>query len=68
MRTIITHTYWARAVGQGLFLVLLNAHSNPVKQSLPHFTDEETKAQESYVTYLKSLSWKMIEPEENKMM
>ena len=51
-------------MGQGLFLVLLNAHSNPVKQGLLHFTDEETEAPENYVTYLKSLSWIMIEPEE----
>ena len=33
-------------------------------KGLPHFTDEETEAQESYVTYLKSLSWIMTEPEE----
>ena len=36
-------------MGQGLFFVLLNAHSNPVKQGLLPFTDEETEAPESYV-------------------
>ena len=48
-------------MGQRLFLALLNAHSNSMKQGLPHFTNEETEAQESYVTYPKSHSLKVIE-------
>lgn len=38
-----------------------------MKQGLLRVTDEETEAQDSWVTPPKSHSWKVIEPEETRM-